>query len=334
MRLSKNRNGFQKFTKDFHDYFLDLDGSEYLYVQSNESLSRSVHTFKGLAATFCAENISNLIHELEERFIGKNLDDCKNIIKDYHEKFSSELNKTLQEAESIFGSEFISQGETKIIAKDKLLKLFDLLNEGISSPEIAEIYYTEFMTTPIWDILAPLDYHMQELGCRFGKNIDRAIFTGENFNINEDYYKTFFCSLTHIARNIVDHGIEYPEDRKMFGKPENSNIMIHTEKFSNNGLWFRMSIEDDGAGIDTQKIKEILNNNGKNTDQYNDSELLLEIFQPYFTTKNTANTSSGRGIGLNAVYEEVQKLNGHISVESTLHKGTRFKIELPLILKS
>jgi len=136
--------------------------------------------------------------------------------------------------------------------------------------------------------------------------------------------------LMHIVRNSIGHGIEIPQERAKKGKPPEGKIVINAKHSENKII---INIEDDGAGIDLKKIKYYAVLRGflsaEEADLMSESELINLIFYPGFTTEESIDDISGRGLGLDIVQEKILQLDGKIDVVSETDKGTSFKIELP-----
>ncbi len=138
-------------------------------------------------------------------------------------------------------------------------------------------------------------------------------------------------ALVHIVRNAVDHGVESKDDRKKIGKtPDGTIEMSIYEDFKN----IYISINDDGAGIDAEKVSEIALSKGiisKNElDNMTKTEKQKLIFKPGFSTKENATEVSGRGVGMDAVHKEIEiNLNGKIILESSIGVGTSILLEIP-----
>ena len=144
-------------------------------------------------------------------------------------------------------------------------------------------------------------------------------------------YKEVFKSIIHIVRNCVDHGIETKDERLENNKKECANISISFRKKSL--LFFQIVIEDDGKGIDPDKIRKIASSQKELEylvpSKMNDEEIIQIVFESGFSSKDFADHISGRGIGMDAVKKEVEKLEGKVWAESELGKGTKFILELP-----
>lgn len=137
--------------------------------------------------------------------------------------------------------------------------------------------------------------------------------------------------LMHIIRNAVDHGIEPAELRKEAGKPETGTIKLKAYQQGNNVL---MEVEDDGAGIDKDKILRKARQKGLVSEDraLSDSEVLDLVFTPGFSTSTEISEISGRGVGMDVVKNNLTRLSGHIDIESEKGKGTKNKITLPITL--
>ena len=132
---------------------------------------------------------------------------------------------------------------------------------------------------------------------------------------------------------MVDHGIESEDERIEKTKSKKGNIRA---TFKRNEKVFSIYIEDDGQGIDPGKIRERVLEKGLKTkeeiEDVSETSLINLIFLPGFSTKDDITDLSGRGVGLDAIKNEVEALDGSITVTSTLDEGTKFRIDLPILV--
>jgi len=155
-------------------------------------------------------------------------------------------------------------------------------------------------------------------------------FEGENLLLKPDVYKPLFTSFTHLFRNAIDHGLESSEERRYSDKTEVGNIIVRAD--SKDG-WLYLKISDDGRGIDLGAIeqkarsKKLLSDHA--LESISEAELMMLIFEDGFSSLDSCSKYSGRGVGLSAVREAVEKLGGNISVASESGKYTQFNIEVP-----
>jgi two-component system chemotaxis sensor kinase CheA len=153
-----------------------------------------------------------------------------------------------------------------------------------------------------------------------------------DIHINPDLYKEFFSSLLHVFRNAIDHGIESREERIAKNKKEKATLYILFDRIGDNT--FKTIIKDDGKGIDPKVIKDIASQkeNLKSIEfgSLSEKEIIQLIFRPGFSSKEEVSEISGRGVGMDAVKTEVEKLEGTIKVDSKIDIGTKFEIVLPI----
>lgn len=154
---------------------------------------------------------------------------------------------------------------------------------------------------------------------------------GEETELDKRILEQISDPLMHIIRNCVDHGIEPPEARRAAGKPEQGTIRLAAFQ---RGDRVEIEIEDDGAGIDSAKVRETAVGKGliSSEDELTDEESIELIFQPGFSTAEAVTAISGRGVGLDVVKNNIEKLEGSVFVDSHPGEGTRFTVSLPVTL--
>ncbi|MGA1474309.1 MAG: response regulator [Prochlorothrix sp.] len=139
--------------------------------------------------------------------------------------------------------------------------------------------------------------------------------------------------MTHLVNNAVTHGIESPEERLKVGKPEIGTIRVQAFHQGNQTV---ISISDDGAGIDTDRVRAKALSKGLITPEeaktLSDMELYEFLFHPGFSTKDQADDFSGRGVGMDVVRTKISELRGNVTIDSDLGHGTTFTVRLPLTL--
>jgi two-component system chemotaxis sensor kinase CheA len=141
--------------------------------------------------------------------------------------------------------------------------------------------------------------------------------------------------LLHLLRNGVDHGIEATETRASLGKPEHGTITMHATV---SGDYLDMAISDDGAGLDVEAIRQKAIEQGLLSDndltRVSEQDIVDLIFLPGFSTRQTVDRLSGRGVGLDVVRSNVERMHGSVAVQSTAGRGCTFRIRVPLSLTS
>jgi len=170
---------------------------------------------------------------------------------------------------------------------------------------------------------------VRDLSRKLGKKIE-LIMKGLDTELDRTVLDQMNDPLIHIVRNCVDHGIETPEERKALGKDEVGRIKILAYRDRNNII---IEIEDDGRGLDLEKIKRKALEKGLVTEEklesMSEEEIKMLIFAPGFSTKDSATEISGRGVGMDVVKTTVEKLGGSINLSSEKNKGMKIRIQLP-----
>lgn len=173
---------------------------------------------------------------------------------------------------------------------------------------------------------------VRDLAKEFGKKIN-LVLKGEETEIDRGIIEELNDPLVHMIRNSCDHGVESPQTRKENGKPETGTIILDADQEGNNIV---LKIIDDGNGMDPEKLKTKAIEKGvitaEQAAQMTNREAFQLIFAPGFSTAAKVSAVSGRGVGMDVVKTNIQKLKGIIDIESELGKGTTFIIKLPLTL--
>ena len=161
------------------------------------------------------------------------------------------------------------------------------------------------------------------------------VVAGSDTTVDKKIIEEIKMPLIHILRNAVSHGIERPEERDNVGKSETGVIRLSARQVENNVI---ISIEDDGYGVDLEKVKEIALHKGLLTQDeitnMNSEQLMKLLFLPGFSTEDSVTEISGRGIGLDVVKTKITNLNGDILIDSVLGRGCKVTIRLPLSMST
>ena len=172
----------------------------------------------------------------------------------------------------------------------------------------------------------------RDLARQLGKDVELAL-SGEETEVDKTMIEDLADPLVHLVRNAVDHGVESPEERLASGKPAKSVVRLEARQ---EGDHIVLIVADDGRGMSPERIrakaveKGLLREEDANT--LDDRQSLNLIFLPGFSTMAQASSVSGRGVGMDVVKTNIQKLNGSVEIRSEPGKGTVFLISLPLTL--
>lgn len=190
------------------------------------------------------------------------------------------------------------------------------------------------MMLPFSTLLESFPMLVRSIAHEQGKDVELEI-RGEGIEIDKRILEEMKDPLIHLIRNSIDHGIEKSEVRAANRKPRRSIVTIAISHLNEGGK-VEILVSDDGSGIDVAEVKETAVRNGiisqAEADSISNHEALSLIFRSGFSTSPIITDISGRGLGLAIVQEKVEKLNGSMSVESEINKGTTFRILLPLTI--
>lgn len=209
----------------------------------------------------------------------------------------------------------------------ELLKASKLLDKRVS--EFQE-RLVEIRMIPIGQVFDRLLRTVRKLSKDLKKEVNLLI-SGEETKMDKSMVEDLADPLLHLIRNALDHGLENAEERAKAGKPEAGTLYLRANQKGNHVV---IEVEDDGKGVDTQQVYNKALQKGliDPAKEYGEGDLINLLFLPGFSTRETVNEISGRGVGLDVVAKNISKLSGLVNVESVLGRGTLFTITLPITL--
>ncbi len=173
---------------------------------------------------------------------------------------------------------------------------------------------------------------VRDIAREFSKDI-RLVISGEETELDKSIIEEISDPLVHLIRNAADHGVESADVRETAGKPRQGTIRLTAGHEGNHVI---IEVQDDGAGIDPEKLKQKALEKGiitpEEAHEMKTEDTYSLIFLPGFSTAQKVSSVSGRGVGMDVVKTNITKLNGIIAVESEVGKGTKFTLKLPLTL--
>ena len=185
---------------------------------------------------------------------------------------------------------------------------------------------------PIASVFGKFPRMVHDLSQKVGKQID-VVVQGEKTEMDRSMLEEINDPLIHLVRNSVDHGIESPEQRRAAGKPERGKLTLTARHEQGRII---LTVEDDGDGIDAEKIKQSAIQKGLISEEEAASltpeQSIDLIFMAGLSTTSKVTDISGRGVGLDIVSTNIQRINGFIQVDTQIGRGTCFQISLPLTL--
>ncbi|HEB99150.1 MAG TPA: chemotaxis protein CheA, partial [Thiotrichales bacterium] len=185
---------------------------------------------------------------------------------------------------------------------------------------------------PIKKVFGRFPRVVRDLARSLNKEVNLEL-QGEETDLDKNLVEALADPLVHLVRNAVDHGIESPEEREAAGKPRAGTIVLAAEQEGDHIL---LSIEDDGKGMDPDKLRKKAVEKGlmdaEAAARLDDKEAFNLIFMPGFSTKDQISDISGRGVGMDVVKTRIGQLNGSVEIDSRPGKGSRLSIRVPLTL--
>ena len=211
----------------------------------------------------------------------------------------------------------------------------DLDEFGWQASQRAQLLYDTALACrmrPFADVLAGQARMVRDLGRSLGKQV-RLEIDGEKTQVDRDVLEKLEAPLTHLLRNAVDHGIEFPEQRLANGKPAEGLIQLRA---SHQAGLLVVELIDDGAGVDLERLRRSIIDRKLSPEetaaQLSEEELLSFLFLPGFSMRDKVTEVSGRGVGLDAVLHMVRQLHGGVELHQRAGQGSRFHLEVPLTL--
>jgi two-component system chemotaxis sensor kinase CheA len=249
---------------------------------------------------------------VEEVQKGRSIKDLKKQINDEFAKLFSVFDPLETRLKSTVG---VFRGTSQ-----NLGRIISELHEGV----------LRIRMVPIAQIFSRFPRLVRDLSKTLNKKIDLVI-EGEETELDKSVIEDLLDPLIHCVRNAIDHGIESPEKRAASGKPEEGRVVMSAR---NEGNMIIIEIGDDGNGIDVEAVKKKAVDRGliHPSKVLSDVEAFNLIFEPGFSTAAKITNISGRGVGLDVVRKQVEKLNGNVNIWSEHGRGTKYTIKLPLTL--
>lgn len=236
-----------------------------------------------------------------------------------------------------------------VLSKNRLLTIYDELEERYDGEQFLDklnqvanslsVITTDIQLAvmktrmqPVSKVFSKFPRVVRDLSRELGKHIELEI-SGEETELDKSIIEEIGDPIMHMIRNSCDHGVEEPSVRLASGKPERGVVQL---KAYNEGNHIIIEIADDGKGLDADMLRQkCIEKNlitEKEADQMSDKEAFALIFKPGFSTAQKVTSVSGRGVGMDVVKTNIEKLNGIIEIDSELGKGSVFRLKIPLTL--
>ena len=313
---------FQCFTRDRAGYLTFVNEADQIVKRLVEGAldpptqKRLLHTLKGNAASIMGDRlIAGLCHRAEDQLSGDAEGSETATIAAIGSRWSAILDA--------MGGGVQRESLTVEVTLEQIAQASEELRLGRSSAALARLAL--WQSEPALQPLTRLAKGAEELARRLGKGKLKVAFSAPDVRLDFQKWSSVWASLVHVVRNAVDHGLELPEERRSASKPESSTLDLRMRV---NERRVVVEIEDDGRGIDWDRIRILAVQRGLAHDSQDD--LLHALFTSGLSTRQEVTSTSGRGVGMSAVQEQIRTLGGEIQVSSRLHQGTCWSISLPI----
>jgi two-component system chemotaxis sensor kinase CheA len=342
IKVSNSRTDYLELLHDYRQFSItgisQIIDSQLPNEDKIAEIYRMIHTYKGSFANFDAINAVKSLHDFEtkintERNYLQSLPKIK--LSEYFDSFDYNLwiRPDTELIRELLGSQFFSNDQKLVIEPDRIVELENKVAESELGEDGREllIELKRLRYTPFKEMMGYYKNYINQLAQRMGKFVEPMIIEGDDIPVDKELYKPLIRSLTHIFRNSIYHGIETPEERARNGKSEYGVISVYVQE---NGGEIILRISDDGKGINLSEVESKALEIGltdKNTlkDMSSDERLKLVLKDKLSTSKKVTDIS-GRGVGLSALNNELEKFNGYVEIKTIEGSGTSFILHIPI----
>ena len=300
-------------------------GNEDSHLQLD--LKRNLHTLEGEAGLLGLQHLVSRLKAVQDLIDSdyvcdrtdwiSGIDGCLNAL----EQFEND-NREILAALKIKDGDSLKEG--KEISEFSTY----LINKNVKSEILGE-FNRLFVWQNLSQYLSRYKVMVDDLAKKLNRKIAPLDVSGDDPRVDPQIWDPIIAQLVHLFRNALDHGVETPEERSLCGKPELARLSIKVEKLKD---YVRLIVSDDGRGIDPEALRNKLQQKypGEDFASLKDNELIQNIFRPQFSSRQEVSEFSGRGVGLDSIYEMVIKCGGKIEVRSIKGMGTDFLLTLPI----
>jgi two-component system chemotaxis sensor kinase CheA len=329
-----------QLTRETGDSMRSWVSEEHSWTETLQTLSRELHTLKGGVNTFSMHQLGYKIHQIEDEIltfcaINTNLDENTELIRALGQDLLETLREFLEKNKRIFNFNDKTAQPLKEVPTNNIYKFCaELLKIGLT--DLLKYYVDEIVVVPFISMFAPIEANIYSQSMNMDKQVDLVFIDPKIVKVIPEFYNVLFEQFVHIFNNILDHALEVPEERIATGKEPAGKIIIKldieesTKDKSQQG-WLHISISDDGKGINPSLIRTKLTEKGIKHEGESDEQVIYHIFDQGFSTNETTTLTSGRGVGMTAVWKTVEQMGGKLTLESKVGKGTLFIISVPYV---
>lgn len=339
LKILNNKTQFESFINEVEEIFHQFH-TAYSKEKKTVSFDLCMMLFHTLNGGFGIYSLTKL--QLQARGYETEITNIKDTIQnpaDYISKLEAniaalknEFHHFMVELDGLIGTKFAANQSFTEIPRSKILELKPLVLSTNNKKLINE-YFENFVKVPVINYFKAYDDLCKTTAVKINKDFKGLKFVNADLKVEAEPLQEFFNVLVHLFRNCLDHGIEDSYTRAEKGKSPDGHIGVSFELVNSNDQHFlSVVIEDDGAGIDPNRIRARYNQLRPNEDisHLSNKEVIYKIFDPFFSTRDEVSALSGRGVGMSAIKEVVDRLNGTLEIESHVGHGSSFTFLIPL----
>ena len=312
-RMAEDRSGVVEFVGEAKK-LIELTRHGNLPVPE---MMRTVHTIKGNCSIFGISSVAAAAHDLESFIVAEER-------MPEPEKFEA-LFTAWDDFESRVSKLLPADNTTIELGMDELEELVGAVERGTPKKQLVS-HIRSLRFEPVEKRLARVGEQARSLTQRLGKGELALHIDADNVRLPSEGWNNFFSTLVHAVRNSVDHGFESPEERRSIGKEPSPGLHL---RFKQDRDWYRVELQDDGRGVNWEKVTEKAKEKGLPVATRQDQ--IDALFADGISSRDEVTDQSGRGVGMAALKDSVEAMRGRIEIDSTLGEGTcvRFLVPVP-----
>lgn len=325
LELVRNRRQVLGFIREAEALIAEIHRQLQGSAPAYDATFRAFHTLKGGAASFSVQELVDRIHEGEEILGRWHEDPAPANLESLHRQtglIEESFAQFLEQTEAVLGTRAQDGGATREVRVDELNRFY----AGLRTPAMRARFYEDFLAEKAALVFAHFNDTVQAAASQLGKVVLPLAIDTPDFAFWPEPYQRLIASLVHAFRNAVDHGIETPDVRERRGKNPAGRIALALERRDDRLL---LRIQDDGNGIDPERIRARLAKKGVDVGHEPDTQVIQHVFDSEFSTRDQVTALSGRGVGMDAILATARELGGRAWVTSVPGQGTACWVDVP-----
>jgi two-component system chemotaxis sensor kinase CheA len=339
LKILNNKTQFESFVNEVEGIFHQFNK---VYSVEDGTIDFNLcmmlfHTLNGGFGIYSINKIQQIAREYETgisniKDTNPNLLEYIPVLDGQVEHLRNEFLNFRIELDKLVGTKFASNQSLSEIPRYKILEFKELVAQS-ENIDLRNYFDENFLKVPIIDYFKAYDDLCITTAAKINKQFLGLTFHNSELKIEAESLLEFFNVLVHLFRNCLDHGLEEASTRLSLGKTAEGHIEVSFNEIENfDKKILSVIIQDDGAGINPEIIRARCEklNPSEDISGLSDKEVIYQIFAPFFSTRDEVSALSGRGVGMSAIKEVVDRLQGEIEINSQVGVGTVFSFSIPI----